>query len=356
MRRSALIGLWASAAACTGAEPDNPFDAGTESASAASTSMSATGASAATDDAASSGSTAENDDEPIFDVGKPIDVPGVGCEPNDDDCHCNAVDLIFVIDNSGSMGQYVDQINAAFPLFVSEMFSALPEGTDLHVGLTRATGFYDPGNGGGWSSPSCEASVTDGDWYPPDVGNNMTNGQQGRLYEHEGLRYFEVDTNDDAMPLEIWFQGALAGAIEGDDHSNTETVVAGAAYPFHEANAEFNAGFMRQQAVLVLFLVSDSPDLTPSHIATEEFVDIVRDAKVTCGGEQCVITSGAIAGACFEQAANTNTRLTDFMNGFGKPPASWVSLEGTVVDFEGVLGAALAEAVATACDQILPEG
>ena len=56
MRRSALIGLWASAAACSGAEPDNPFDAGTESASGASTSVSSTAVSAAaTDDASSTG-------------------------------------------------------------------------------------------------------------------------------------------------------------------------------------------------------------------------------------------------------------------------------------------------------------
>jgi hypothetical protein len=170
------------------------------------------------------------------------------------------------------------------------------------------------------------------------------------------MRYFAVDTNDDPMPLEMWFQGALAGAITGDDHSNTETVVAGAAYPFHDANADYNMGFMRQNAVLVLFLVSDSPDLTPPDIPTQQFIDIVREAKSECGGDTCIITSGAIQGQCYENAANTNTRLTDFMNGFGKPPASWVSLSGAVVDFEGVLGTALADAVATTCDEILPEG
>jgi hypothetical protein len=360
MRREALAGLWAGTVACSAAPPDNPFG-GTDSASAGSTTaMSATATSEATTSGSATSSagssTTEDEDEPIFDVGKEIDVPGSDCSPMDENCHCNAVDLIFVIDNSGSMGQYRDQINAAFPLFVGEMFSALPPGTDLHVGLTRATGFYDPGNSGGWGGPGCEAAITDGAWYPPDMGDNMTNGQQGRLYEHDGMRYFAVNTDEDPMPLEMWFQGALAGAITGDDHSNTETVVAGAAYPFHDANAMYNTGFMRQNAVLVLFLVSDSPDLAPPTIPTSDFVDIVRDAKTVCGGDQCIITSGAIQGVCYDQPGNTNTRLYDFMNGFGKPPASWVSLEGAVVDFEGVLGTALADAVATTCDQILPEG
>ena len=101
---------------------------------------------------------------------------------------------------------------------------------------------------------------------------------------------------------------------------------------------------MRTQAVLVLFLLSDSPDLTPPAVPTDDFIQIVQDAKAECGGDVCVVTSGAIAGACYDQPGNTNTRLYDFMNGFGKPPASWISLEfGMMPNFESVLGDALAD-------------
>jgi hypothetical protein len=113
---------------------------------------------------------------------------------------------------------------------------------------------------------------------------------------------------------------------------------------------------MRQNAVLVLFLISDSPDLSPPGIDTQDFVEMVRDAKSVCGGDTCIVTSGAIQGDCYGQPDNTNTRLFDFMNGFGKPPASWISLEGDTIDFENVLGAALAETVATTCEHIPPEG
>ncbi|WP_266220762.1 hypothetical protein [Paraliomyxa miuraensis] len=292
----------------------------------------------------------------VFDVGTGVDVPGT-CSA-DEGCFCNAVDLLFVVDNSGSMQIHHDPIVAAFPLFVDQMINALPPGTDLHVGLTRATGFFDPGNAGGWGGPACEAAITDGVFFPPTDGDNGINGQQGRLFEHDGMRYFEIDTDQDPTALSTWFDGALQGAIDGSaPHSNTETVVAGAAYPFHPANSGPNAGFLRTNAVLVLFLLSDSPDLTPPAIPTDDFVQMVRDAKAECGGDVCVVTSGAIAGACYDQPGNTNTRLYEFMNGFGKPPASWISLEfGMTPMFGNVLGDALADAIATTCDEIVPEG
>jgi hypothetical protein len=361
MRRVALVTMatWI-VLGCNATPPgggESTFDPTTTSmagTSGASTGSSAGGtAGGVTEGLDASGSTAGF----VFDVGTMADAPGA-CGPDDPSCHCNAVDLLFIVDNSGSMQVHHDPIVAAFPLFVDQMFSALPPGTDLHVGLTRATGFFDPGNGGGWGGPACEAALTDGVFFPPTDGDNGINGQQGRLFEHEGMRYFAVNTGEDPGALSSWFDGALFGAIDGSvPHSNTETVVAGAAYPFHSVNAAVNAGFLRTNAVLVLFLLSDSPDLTPPEIPTSDFVEMVRDAKAECGGDLCVVTTGAIAGQCYQQPGNTNTRLTDFMDGFGKPPASWMNLEfGMVPDFGTVLGDALADAIATTCDEIVPEG
>jgi len=339
------------------------FGTGDEDASAsqtdsASASASASSTASADGTATDTGAVDESSDEgPIFDVGVAGDVPGNRCGPDDTDCGCTAVDVLFIVDNSGSMQEHAAPTIAAFDTFVDEMVGVLPSGTSLHVGVTRATGFYDPGNGGGWGGPGCEAALTDGVWYPPDAGNNGVNGQQGRLYEHEGLFYFELDTAGDPQPLKSWFQGALMGAIDGFvEHSNTETVVAGAAYPFHPANAATNVGFMREQAVLVLFLLSDSPDLAPPEIPTQQFIDIVSDAKAACG-DFCVIPTGAIAGACYDQPGNINTRLYDFMNGFGAPPPSWTNLQsGMVPDFEGVLGTALADVIGATCENIPPAG
>lgn len=357
---------WPAAVLLVGACSDDgtPADVfGTESADATgmSTTLSTTTTTTTTDTATGSGTAAmtaadESTTEDVkFDVGTGNDLPGA-CNAGDDDCGCTAVDILFVVDNSGSMQEHAAPTVAAFDTFVNEMIAALPPGTSLHVGVTRATGFFDPGNSGGWSGGTCEG-FSDGAWNPPEIGDNGINGQQGRLFEHETLRYFDLDTDVDPQPLKAWFQGALMGAINGfDPHSNSETVIAGAAYPFHPANADFNEGFMRQQGVLVIFLLSDSPDLSPAAVPTTDFIDMVSDAKSECG-DMCIITTGAIAGDCYENPMNTNTRITEFMNGFGQPPPSWINLAfGMVPDFEGVLSTALAEVIGATCENIPPAG
>jgi len=195
----------------------------------------------------------------------------------------------------------------------------------------------------------------DGVYYPPTDGESTTNGQQGRLYEHGGVRYFEHDTATPSQPLKDWFGGALTGAIAGDDHSNTETVVASTAWTFHPHNAAYNTGFMRDQSVLVLFLLSDAPDLTPASVPTSDFIGMVSTAKAACG-DRCIITTGVINGGCYVDTGS-NTRLWDFMNGFGSAPPSYESFGfGGTPNFEGVLGTALAEVIATTCESIPPVG
>ena len=133
-------------------------------------------------------------------------------------------------------------------------------------------------------------------------------------------------------------------------------MVAGAAYPFHPVNETYNTGFMREQAVLVLFLLSDAPDMTPANVPTQDFIDMVSDAKVACG-DMCILTTGAIAGGCYDGAGITNNRLFEFMNGFGSPPASFVEFGfNNTPDFAGVLSTALSEVIATTCDNIPPQG
>jgi hypothetical protein len=333
---------------------------GDGSASSADTEGLPTSGTAQTSTAEASGATQDDDsgsdDDGIkFDFGSADDLPEGTCnlaDPDDPNCHCTAVDILFVVDNSGSMQIHAPAVKAAFDTFVDEMISVLPASTSLHVGITRATGFFDPGNSSSWSGPACTGSI-DGVWNPPTSSDNGINGQQGRLYEHQGLRFFELVTGEDPQSLGGWFEGALAGSIDpAVPHSNSETVVAGAAYPFHPVHATYNAGFMRDNAVLVLFLLSDAPDFTPENIPTSDFIAMVSDAKAACGDE-CIITTGAIQGACYDHDSNVNTRLYDFMNGFGQAPASWVSYPP---NFAGVLGQALADVINTACEKIPPAG
>ncbi|MFO7561953.1 MAG: hypothetical protein R6X02_04875 [Enhygromyxa sp.] len=265
------------------------------------------------------------------------------------------VDILFVIDNSGSMSQHKQDIVDAFDSFIDEMLAALQPGTPVHVGITRATGFFDPGNGSGWNDPSCNFGFLDGVWNPPTQANNGVNGQQGRLYENDGLRYFEYHIGESPTMLGDWFEGALMGSIAIDLASNSESVVAAAAYPFHPVNAEYNAGFLRSKAVLVLFLISDAPDATPAEIPTADFIDIVSEAKAECG-DGCVLPTGLIQSACYGDPGNVNTRLFDFMNGFGAPPAAldFFKFNMPPESFTSVLGTTLAESIAYTCEHIVP--
>lgn len=263
------------------------------------------------------------------------------------------VDILFIIDNSGSMSQHKANIIAAFDSFIGEMVDVLEPDTPIHVGVTRATGFYDPGNGSGWADNTCEFNYLDGTWNPPTQANNGIEGQQGRLYEENGKRYFEFIIGDDPAPLAAWFQETLVGAIANDEASNTESVIAAAAYPFHPINADYNAGFLREKAVLVLFLLSDAPDASPAEIPTAELIELVSDAKAGCG-DGCVLPTGIVQGYCYDHPGNSNTRLYDFMNGFGAPPVALDFFIGNQApgSFVSVLGATLAESIAYTCDMI----
>jgi hypothetical protein len=300
------------------------------------------------DESSDSTSDPSSSDDGILDV-----VAGDGTSTGTGSELCG-VDILFIVDNSLSMDVHKEGIVAGFDGFVNEMTDALEPGTPVHIGVTRGTGFFNPGNGSGWGGGACEFSYLDGEWTPPDVMMNGENGHQGRLYEHEGQTYGEYATDEDPTAIKGWFEGALGGAIANASFSNSETVVAAATYPFHPANATHNAGFLRDKAVLVLFLISDAPDAAPVSVTTQSMIDLVSDAKAACGDE-CILPAGVIPGGCYETAENTNTRLTDFMNGFPAPPALDFFTGTTAPStFSDVLGAALADSIAYTCDEFVP--
>jgi hypothetical protein len=302
------------------------------------------------DDESSGGGLDEEGDPIKFDLQLDSDAPAADQAP------C-PVDILFVIDNSGSMEQHKDNIVAAFDNFIAEMVTALEPDTPVHIGITRATGFFDPGNGSGWSDPSCEFGFLDGTWNPPVISTNGINGQQGRLFKHHEKTFFEFVIGSDSTMLGEWFKGALYEAIALDDSSNSESVVAAAAYSFHPVNAEANAGFLREKAVLVLFLISDAPDATPADVPTSDLIALVSAAKSGCG-DACVLPTGIIQSYCYQGAENVNTRLTDFMHGFGSPPAAldFFHMNQAPESFTSALGATLAQTIAFTCENYVPEG
>lgn len=390
--RYLAISLGLALGACSGEPGDaDIFGSGVDSGTDTSSSTSgSTGATSGLTSASSGGSeTTGNsaDTGPLFDVGGATGGPS-GCNDPDGECGCTAVDVLFVIDNSTSMRSYQQSLAAVAPSFADQLVTSLPPGTDLHVGVTT-TSFYGGSGGTSPGETNCApyyagAGMTGRDdlyqyYWTPDGMPYAENGAQGRLYEHQGQRYFALDTGDDPSAMKAWLTGAITGV--GESGSVWEMVAAGAAYPFHPANATANSEFLRDEgAVLVIFTLTDEVGNSPEDVAV--YHDMVVAAKAGCGGDQCVVTGG-IMQPCLETA--TDTRIHPFLASFGKDPViadigpelddcfddcesgditfcnvagvSCADLEaGLGTDYADALGETLAGVIAQTCEQIPPVG
>lgn len=257
---------------------------------------------------------------------------------------CQYVDLLFVIDNSPSMGPHQEELALAFPSFVDAMFDKLPENVDLHVGITT-TSFFDGSCSESVSNCVSQASAADiaAHYIKPTDGTTSDNGEQGRLFEHAGKKFFAANTSEDPGPLKAWFSGAAVAA--GETGCSFEMMSAAGGYAFHPANAAHNDGFVRDEnGVLLVMVLSDEPDKSPE--GTAAYHDMVVAAKSGCGGDKCVLTAGIID-PCIE---GVNNPLWEFLHAFGEPPPL-----GDIDDpasYTAVVGDALAQVVKQVCDEI----
>jgi hypothetical protein len=287
----------------------------------------------------------EEDDDASADTGEEVrlDVPDTGEGSRDG---CTAVDLLFVIDNSGSMCDAQEGLAGALPGLVDAIWESLPPDTDVHVGIVT-TSFSDGGSHEQRMCRAAEAEAVILEHYVTDV-RVAGNGYQGRLYEYDDRRWFEANTGDPRGPLQEWFSAAAASV--GCDGGAYEYPSAAAAYAVHPDNADVNGGFLRDEgAALAIFVLTNEVDESPEPIET--YRDIVRDAKAGCGGDECIVTAGLLGSDC---VPSSNPVIWRFLNAFSREP-DW----GDVLDFAGyaaVVSGALADAIVDTCESITPAG
>lgn len=259
---------------------------------------------------------------------------------------CQYVDILFLIDNSPSMGDPQEKLAGVWGSFVDAMFEKLPPNVDLHVGLTT-TEFFT-GNCSE-TTQNCVTAQTPAEvsahFVDPADGDINVNGAQGKLYEYQGKRFFAANTSDaDHSALKSWFSGAATEA--GESGCSYEFSSAGAAYTAHPANAAHNAGFFRDEGgVLLVIFLTDEPD--KSQQPASAYHDMLTGVKSNCGGDECIITAGLI-NPCVE---NVNNTVWQVMNSFGEP-AIWGDIEGEPAEYQQVVGDALAQVVKKTCDEI----
>ncbi|MBV1860857.1 MAG: hypothetical protein KUG77_20750 [Nannocystaceae bacterium] len=360
---------------CQEPREENPFDgsgasasSGPQSSGEAATAASATASS--TSGGLTSGSpesSGDSGDEIKLDVGAGSDVFVPGCLPGDADCGCSAVDILFVIDNSGSMGDYQEALGLAFPAFASTLSKILPPGTNVHVGVTSTEMEYSS-QGNSTSTNGVCTFVGDGDqsneafYVPPDVLNTGRNGAQGRLYDPGGGQpYFSFDSDGDISGAQAWFASA---ANIGEGGSNIEMLTAPVGWAFDPVNGATNEGFLRDEgAVLVLFFMQDEADQSPQMIdgtpTGSWALTRVAEAKAGCGGLSCVV-----AGGLLEEAACMGDRpISEFLAGFDAPalgqlpgPFGGGTPQELADEMNELLSNSLADLIGQTCEEITPEG
>ena len=230
------------------------------------------------------------DDDGGFDGGVEEGDGGTDDPPPFDDCNdpdakCNQIDLLFVIDNSGTMGE--EQINLAknFPLLIEQLQGlenslGQPVNADVNIMVTTTD----------LAHPTCEKQNQDPEINPnpdyvPSKGSPISNACTERLDDFTGLgamapSFPEACTDSCESPIVpdgnfIHFDGAGTNVTNDDVPGALSCIgpqgINGCGYeaPLEammqaiNPGAEWNTGdkpFLRDEAVLAIAIVTDEAD------------------------------------------------------------------------------------------------
>jgi hypothetical protein len=294
MRKPILAALFL--AACGDTSPPG-FSTGAITTAPASTSGSSTSSTSSTgtpDDSAGPGSTQGQSTGVLRDVGT-IDDFGTG-QP----AGCKGkVDLLFLISSFGTMKTEQTQLLASFPGFVATIQEKLGD-FDVHIMSANPTGEW-----AGWNCemgcnddpPKCAANGYQCNTYPKFINGcdaTLAAGLTFNAGSFAANRRCELFGGNRYI---ISGEPKLADAIEciakvgvsGNDPPMGDALIAALD---HKINAEggCNAGFLRDDALLVVVLINDTEDINSTSWPYQQYEAVV-DAK---GGDPNAIVALAV--------------------------------------------------------------
>ena len=224
-----------------GGDDDDDDDAGTGAATTTGTPPTGGGTTMGVADGGTTSSADDNGDEdpppPIkLDLGTVPDAPS-------EDTACRKVDFLFVIDNSGSMFSYQQELVANFPVFIDGIQSSLDSVMSYQVGVvtTDTYNFNAPGCTG-LSSLVVQTGGFDS--------SMMTCGPYA-----EGFNFM---TQEDDLASE--FSCAAQVGTQGDGFERTMAAVEAAVQREEGNPGQCNEGFIRDDALLVIVIITDEAD------------------------------------------------------------------------------------------------
>ncbi|MCR9163797.1 MAG: vWA domain-containing protein [Nannocystaceae bacterium] len=345
-QRLAWLGMSVLAWGCAD-DPPTSGDEGIPATTAASTSSTSgstgpSGTSAMLDDTGAPGSTATS--SPADDDGgpPPIDfdlgiIPDVG---EVEELGCQGIDFLFVIDNSGSMSAQQTQLLASFPGFIDAIETSLDNVDSYHVGVITSDAYS--GN-----APGCQSI---GDLVTQTAGSQSSNSVCTPF--SSGLR-FATDEDD----LQTAFPCIAQVGTTGSFIEEPVTATVAALDPVKAQPGACNEGFIREDAILVVVIVTDDPpfdfDMDDAHPGTDTsgWYDAVVAAK---GGEvESIVMIGFVPtpddlSCTFQDSPN----LVGFIEQFGEQGV----LASVCEDDYGPVFASTIETIETTCDNFVPQG
>ncbi len=217
------------------------------------------------DDAGSTGGEDDGSsggDEPAS-TGISFDVPALPdpLEPG----VCDAVDLLFVIDNSGSMADEQANLIASVPGFIDGISDRLGVSTDYHVGVVST----DEASFNGDGCQELGALVT-------KTGGDLSSDAECGPYI-DGTHF--ITPRDD---LEGAFSCAARLGIDGNGLERPMDAMLTALHP-SEGLMACNEGFLRDDALLVIVMITDEEDFEDSEGDPVSWYESVVAAK---GGDE----------------------------------------------------------------------
>lgn len=288
--------------------------------------------------ATTTGTPPADDDAPsippiIFDVG---DIPDV---PMFEDFGCQGIDFLFVVDNSGSMSAQQAQLLNSFPGFITGIEDSLENVDSYHVGVITSDAYS--GN-----EPGCN---TIGDLVTQTAGFNSSQDVCGPFTS--GERY-ATDEDD----LQSVFPCMAQVGASGSPIEQPVTATIAALDPTKAAPGACNEGFLRDDAILVVVIVTDDPPFTfdmddahPNQDTTGWY-----DAVIAAKGDdvESIVVIGFVPWMDTSCNGAESPNLIGFINEFGPQGV----LASVCQPDYGPDFASTIETIQTTCDNFVPQG
>lgn len=267
---------------------------------------------------------------PLFDLGVLPDAPSV-------EGGCAGIDFLFAIDNSGSMGAQQTQLLASFDGFITGIQNSLTNVDSFHVGVVTSD---DYGN----NAPGCQS-----------LGDLVTQTPAGGACGPfaAGNRFL---TDADDIQMEFPCIGEVGISGSGAEMPVSATIAA--LSPEKAAPGACNEGFIREDAILVVVIVTDDPPVDGFFDDAEPTIDISGWAPAILAAKdnnpEAVVVIGFIPWqdiSCVifnEESPN----LINFVDAFGEQ-----GIKASICEADyGPIFTSTLETIKTTCDNFVPQG